>query len=40
QAMAGFRNLAVHDYGSINLDIVVNIVENTLDDLKSFAETV
>ena|SRR6056297_2266218 len=40
QAMAGFRNLAVHDYGSINLDIVVNIVENNLDDLKSFAETV
>jgi uncharacterized protein YutE (UPF0331/DUF86 family) len=40
QAMAGFRNLAVHDYGSINLDIVVNIVENNLDDLKRFAETV
>jgi uncharacterized protein YutE (UPF0331/DUF86 family) len=40
QAMAGFRNLAVHDYGSINLDIVVSIVENNLDDLKKFAETV
>lgn len=40
QAMAGFRNLAVHDYGSINLDIVVSIVENNLDDLKRFAETV
>jgi len=40
QAMAGFRNLAVHDYGSINLDIVINIVENNLDDLKKFAETV
>jgi uncharacterized protein YutE (UPF0331/DUF86 family) len=40
QSMAGFRNLAVHDYGSINLDIVVNIVENNLGDLKKFAETV
>ncbi|MGM0620714.1 MAG: type VII toxin-antitoxin system HepT family RNase toxin [Bacteroidota bacterium] len=40
QSMAGFRNLAVHDYGSINLDIVINIVENNLDDLKNFAETV
>jgi uncharacterized protein YutE (UPF0331/DUF86 family) len=40
QAMAGFRNLAVHDYGSINLDIVVSIVENNLEDLKRFAETV
>ena len=38
QSMAGFRNLAVHDYGSLNLDIIVNIVENHLDDLKKFAE--
>ena len=40
QAMAGFRNLAVHDYGSINLDIVVNIVKDNLGDLQKFAEIV
>jgi len=38
QAMAGFRNLAVHDYAAINLDVIVNIVENNLADLQALAE--
>ncbi len=38
QAMAGFRNLAVHDYGSMNIEVVINIIENHLIDLVNFAE--
>jgi uncharacterized protein YutE (UPF0331/DUF86 family) len=29
--------VAVHDYGSLNLDIVRAIVEQRLDDLRTFA---
>lgn len=28
KAMVGFRNIAVHDYQSVNLDIVRQIIEN------------
>ncbi len=38
QAMAGFRNLAFHDYSSMNLDVVIEIIENRLTDLQLFAE--
>ena len=38
QSMAGFRNLAVHDYGSMNIDVIINIIENYLEDLVHFAE--
>lgn len=38
QSMAGFRNLAVHDYGSMNIDVIINIIENNLADLVHFAE--
>lgn len=38
QAMTGFRNLAVHDYGSMNLEVVITIIENNLEDLVTFAE--
>lgn len=38
QAMAGFRNLAVHNYGSLNIEVVINIIENHLNGLKDFAE--
>lgn len=37
RAMVGFRNVAVHDYGTLNLDIVRAIVEHRLDDLRAFA---
>lgn len=40
QAMAGFRNIAVHDYCSVNIEIVVNIVKNNLQDLVDFSETI
>lgn len=37
KAMAGFRNIAVHDYSNLNLEVVINIVENHLADLQKFA---
>ncbi|MHB1680590.1 MAG: type VII toxin-antitoxin system HepT family RNase toxin [bacterium] len=36
QAMVGFRNIAVHDYQSLNLDIIIEIVENHLNDFTEF----
>lgn len=36
QAMVGFRNIAVHDYQAVNLDIVKVIIEKHIDDLKEF----
>jgi len=38
--MVGFRNIAVHDYQKINLDIVKQIIEKHLKDLKGFAERI
>jgi uncharacterized protein YutE (UPF0331/DUF86 family) len=35
--MVGFRNIAVHDYQNINLDIVKNIIDKDLKDIKEFA---
>jgi len=40
QAMAGFRNLAVHDYSSVNIEVVANIVRNNLQDIVDFSETI
>lgn len=37
-AMVGFRNVAVHDYQELNLDIVKQIVEKHLDDFLNFAK--
>ena len=37
KAMVGFRNIAVHDYQKLNLEIVQNIIEKNLKDLKEFA---
>lgn len=36
--MVGFRNVAVHDYQTLNLDIVREIVRHRLADLAGFAE--
>lgn len=35
-AMVGFRNIAVHDYQDLNLEIVKQIVEKHLDDFLDF----
>ena len=36
--MAGFRNLLVHGYGDIDLEIVRDVVENHMADLLAFVE--
>ena len=35
--MVGFRNLAVHQYRELNLDIVIAVISKGLDDLLAFA---
>ncbi|MCG8555731.1 MAG: DUF86 domain-containing protein [Proteobacteria bacterium] len=34
--MVGFRNIAVHDYRKLDLDIVQAIIDKKLDDLLEF----
>jgi uncharacterized protein YutE (UPF0331/DUF86 family) len=40
QKMVGFRNLAVHDYQNLNLDIVIAIINNHLTDFEKFIEEI
>jgi len=40
QGMVGFRNIAVHDYQNLNLEIVVSIVQKHLDDFEKFTQEV
>ena len=37
KGMIGFRNIAVHDYKEIDDDILIDVIENHLEDLKDFA---
>jgi len=36
QGMVGFRNIAVHDYQNLNIEIVIAIVENHLGDFDDY----
>ena len=38
-AMVGFRNILVHNYQRLNLDIMVDVIENHLQELLDFANT-
>lgn len=40
QAMVGFRNIAVHDYQKLNLEVVRSILETRLGDFRAFGEAV
>lgn len=40
QDMAGFRNILVHGYDSVDLAIVRDVVENRLDDLLAFVTAI
>ncbi|WP_042359977.1 DUF86 domain-containing protein [Geomicrobium sp. JCM 19055] len=40
KAMVGFRNIAVHDYQSMNLDILEEIVKNHLADFTHYAKQI
>jgi uncharacterized protein YutE (UPF0331/DUF86 family) len=36
QNMVGFRNIAVHDYQNLNIEIVVSIIDKNLSDFEIF----
>ena len=36
ESMVGFRNVAIHDYQTINRDILKSILSNNLRDLEDF----
>ena len=38
--MVGFRNVAVHEYTRLNLDIVLTIITKHLDDFRAFSSTI
>lgn len=40
EAAAGFRNIVVHGYGDVNLDVLRDILENHLGDLEAFAQAI
>ena len=38
--MAAFRNIAIHQYTDLDLDIVVAVLDETLDDLIAFGDAI
>lgn len=40
QRMVGFRNVAVHEYTRLNLDVVLAIITKQLDDFRTFPSTI
>ena len=40
QKMVGLRNIAVHDYQALNLDIVIAVVNNHLQDFEEFSRQI
>jgi uncharacterized protein YutE (UPF0331/DUF86 family) len=40
KAMVGFRNIAIHNYQSLDLKIVQNIIEERLNDLREFTSAI
>lgn len=40
QRMVGFRNIAVHEYTRLNLDVVLAVITKQLDDFRTFSSTI
>lgn len=40
QKMVGLRNIAVHDYQALNIDIVIAVIKHHLDDFKDFSQQI
>ncbi len=40
QRMIGFRNVAVHEYARLNLDVVRTIITKQLDDFRAYSSTI
>ena len=34
--MVGFRNIAIHEYDKLNIEVLINIITKHLDDFKAF----
>ena len=39
KGMVGFRNIAIHEYKQIDEEIVRDVIENHLEDIKEFVRT-
>lgn len=40
QRMVGFRNVAVHEYTRLSLDVIQSIITKQLDDFRTFSSTI
>jgi uncharacterized protein YutE (UPF0331/DUF86 family) len=40
QKMVGFRNIAIHEYSALNLEIIQSIIENNLRDILDFSKII
>ncbi|MDC3412314.1 DUF86 domain-containing protein [Aquibacillus sp. 3ASR75-11] len=40
KSMVGFRNIAIHDYQQLNLDVLETILNDHLDDFKKYVQEV
>ena len=40
KGMVGFRNIAVHDYQNLNIDIVITVIEKHLIDFEKYIEEI
>ena len=40
QRMVGFRNIAVHEYTRMNLEVVQAIITKQLDDFRAYSSTI
>ena len=40
QRMIGFRNIAVHEYTRLNLDVIQSIITKQLDDFRTFSSAI
>ena len=40
QRMVGFRNIAIHEYTRLNLEIIQAIITKQLDDFRTFSSTI
>ena len=38
--MVGFRNVAVHEYQTLNLDVIESIIKNNLNDFEMFTKAI
>ena len=38
--MVGFRNLAIHEYEKLELDVIQSVIEHGMDDIKKYADII